>query len=560
MTRWITRWATPLLTVLFGIGAFSTPASATASATAVPVWQTTWTSPTDLGVGYTYNSTTRDIATVAAAGDALTFTFSNLWSATPTTFASVTVGVQQSGPDVVAGTLRSVTFDHGSPRVTIGPHARVTSDAVVMRVHAGETLAVSVAVSGYAEVSVHYCCNDRIDSYATANSVGDVAANPSGTAFDPGLTSPYMRWLSAIAVHDSPAQGTIVALGDSITDGFGYLNRGYSWVNALQSRLDQLPANQRMSVVNEGIAGNTLTVFPSGASFATRSGGLPGVTRLSRDALSLPGVKDVIVFLGTNDIWFGAGGETGHPIPPYGTAGAIEAGLRQVITATHQHGIKIFAVTLLPRSTSTAADHDLPEYWSPAEQATLSAVNAWILSPHAGFDGVLNLAAVMGNVYDGACQPWVPFAPYFNPDHLHPDVAGQTVMANAIATTQFQLPEAPLLPTPLAVTPTPGCPAARLATSILAASAAPTPTTTSVPTTTTPSPTTVAPPAPRRSNHHLVLYVIGAIVIVILLLAWNARRRYIRRRALRRRAMRAVNPSRPPFPPGRPVPPRRPPL
>ena len=548
----------PLLVTMLGVVTVAGTASAAATTAAgTPVWQTTWTSPTDLAVGYTYNSTTRDIATVAAAGDALTFTFSNLWSSTPTTFAAVTVGVQQSGANVVAGTLRAVTFDHGSRSITIGPHARVTSDAVVMRVHAGETLAVSVAVTGYAEVSVHYCCNGRIDSYATANSVGDVTANPQSTAFDPGLTSPYMRWLSAIAVHDSPAQGTIVALGDSITDGFGYLNQGYSWVNALQSRLDQLPADQRMSVVNEGIAGNTLTVFPPRASFAALSGGLPGVTRLSRDALSLPGVKDVIVFLGTNDIWFGAGGETGHPIPPYGTAGAIEAGLRQVIAATHAHGIKIFAVTLLPRSSSTAADHDLPEYWSPAEQATLSAVNAWILSPNAGFDGVLNLAAVMGNVYDGACQPWVPFAPYFNPDHLHPDVAGQTVMANAIATTQFQLPEAPLLPAPLAVTPTPGCPAAHLAASILAASAAPPPTTTTsvAPTTTV---TTVAPPAPVRPSHRLTLYLIGAAVVLVLL-AWNERRRRVRRRELRRRAMRAALPPRPPFPPGRPTPPRHPP-
>ena len=136
---------------LLGVLSAATPATAApTAATSPPVWQTTWTSPTDLAVGYTYNSTTRDIATVAVSGDALTFTFSNLWSSTPTTFAAVTVGVQQSGPDVVAGTLRAVTFDHGSHSITIGPHARVTSDAVAMRVHAGETLAVSVAVTGYA--------------------------------------------------------------------------------------------------------------------------------------------------------------------------------------------------------------------------------------------------------------------------------------------------------------------------------------------------------------------------------------------------------------------------
>ena len=203
------------------------------------------------------------------------------------------------------------------------------------------------------------------------------------------------------------------------------------------------------------------------------------------DALSLPDIKDVILFLGTNDIWFGAGGESGHPTPPHGTATAIESGMEDVIAATHAQGVKIFGVTLLPRATSNGFEDEKPEAWTPAEQATLSAVDAWMLTPGSGFDGVIDLAAVMGDVYDGACQPTMPYPPYYTGDNLHPNIAGETVMADAISTTLFGIPQAPLAPQLVAVTPTPGCPGAVQAEEVLALARQPatTPTTPTTPTT-----------------------------------------------------------------------------
>ncbi|MBW4076912.1 MAG: hypothetical protein HIU84_00050 [Acidobacteria bacterium] len=435
-----------------------------------------------------------------------------------------------------------------------------------MTVHAGESLAISIAVSGSATVSVHYCCQGRVDSYATDNGVGNLTQTPSSPNFDPRLPNWTMRWLSAIAVGGSPAQGTIVAFGDSITDGYGYTNNSFSWVDALQSRISRLPANQQMSVVNEGIAANTLTAFPPQASFDKTGGGLPGVTRLQNDALTLPGVKAVVLLLGTNDIWFGAGGVKAHPIPPYGTAPSIEAGMRQVIAATHARGIKVYGITLLPRATSTAADHDLAENWFPSEQAILSAVNTWMLSPGSGFDGVLNLNAVMANVYNGSCQSATPFAPYFNPDHLHPNVAGQTVMADAIPTTLFDLPEAPQLPLLVTATPTANCAAAQLAAQIFAAGTTPGTTTTTTSTTTT-VPATTTTQAPGLLGGHARTYAEYLLILLIaltLVVLGVARRRAIRRRAIRRRSSwhpdypRTGPPQRrPPPPPRKGPPPRR---
>ncbi len=517
---------------------------------ATPGWQVTWTSPMDLALGATYNSTVRDTATVAVAGSSVALTFSNLWSATPTTFGAVTVGVDQSGPTVVAGSIVPVTFANGQRTVTIPAHGQVTSNPVALVVHANEKIAVSIAVSGWATVSVHYCCTGNIDTWATSNGVGDHTTDPTGQSFNPQLTGAFVRWLSGVAVANSPARGAIVAFGDSITDGYGYENNGFSWVNALQQRIDRLPATDQMSVVNEGIAGNTLTVFPPGTSYATNSGGVPGVTRLATDALGWPGVKDVVVLLGTNDIWFGAGGVAGKPIPPYGTAAAIEAGLRTVAAQVRARGLNVYAITLLPRATSTKQDHDLPEYWGPSEQSVMSAVNAWLLSARTGFTGVINLAAVMADVYNGDCNPNTPFAPYFNPDHLHPNVAGETAMANAISTQLFGLPDAPLNPPVLPATPTPGCAAATVASAVLA-SAVPTTTTTVAPTTTVPPTTTTTPSTLLRSARSLAIWLLAALVVLAGVLALIARRRVAKRRRDRRRAMRVVSYPRVP-PPSQP--------
>jgi lysophospholipase L1-like esterase len=474
---------------------------------------------------------------MAVSGSSIEIQLSNAWSITPTTFGSVTVGTQQAGATIVTGSIVPVTFG-GSRAVNIPTGGSVTSDPITLAVHPGESLAFSLSVVGAASVSVHFCCSGRIDSYATGNGGGDQTANPAATAFT--FSDGFMRWLSAVMVAGSPARGTVVAFGDSITEGFA--NTGFGWPTALQSRISQLAPTEQVTLANEGISGNTLTVFPPNASYAASSGGIPGVTRFGPDALSVVGVKDIVLFLGTNDIWFGAGGEGASPIPPYGTAPAIEAGMQTLIAQAHAAGVKIFGVTLLPRASSANVPNEKPEVWTPADQATLTAVNAWILAPTSGFDGVINLAAVMGDVYNGACLPDTPFAPYYTADNLHPNTAGQTVMADAIPTPLFGIPEAPQVPQPVAVTPTPGCPGAVTAEQVLALGRAPAPPTvapstvapsTSVPSTSPPSTQPVRHTVPSGTGKRTVAVLVGvgiiAIALIVLLLVFW-RRRSIRRR------------------------------
>jgi len=497
----------------------------------------------DLLLGTADDATARDIAQVSVAGTSIEVQLSNQWGNTPLTIGAVTVGQVATGPTIVPGTIVPVTFAGGTTTVTIPAHGRVTSLPVAITVTAGESLAVNIWVppGSNQPVSVHYCCQGRIDSYTTPDFGGNRTESTSAAGFSLVAGASWqMRWLSAVSVSGTVAQGTVVAFGDSITEGFN--NGGVGWPDLLQSRIEELPPSDRMSVVDEGIAGNTLTLFPADVkTFRYLSGGQPGVVRLPYDALDLPGVKDVVLFLGTNDIWFGGGGDPKEHNPPgvAGTAPLIIAAMQSVIASVHAAGMRIFGVTLLPRLSSPASS-GLAEIWTPADQATLEAVNNWILTPGNGFNGVFNLAAVMGDVYNGSCQPTVPFPPYFTDDHLHPDTAGQTAMADAIPTSVFGIAEAPQLPPVVQAVPTPGCAAAQQAAAALAEGSAPASTTTTVPHTKTPSRRTRHRHVARRpAGTPLWIFVLVGVAVLLVLTVATLRIITLRRRARRRRLVTA---------------------
>src|ERR1019366_10171512 len=92
-TRGLGHFTIALTAVLsWSVGSFSLASAASTPSTSLG-WQTTWTSPTDMAAGLANNSTVRDIATVAVAGNEVQLTFSNLWNPIAKKFADVTIGV-----------------------------------------------------------------------------------------------------------------------------------------------------------------------------------------------------------------------------------------------------------------------------------------------------------------------------------------------------------------------------------------------------------------------------------------------------------------------------------
>ena len=109
--------------------------------------------------------------------------------------------------------------------------------------------------------------------------------------------------------QNTAAAGTVVAFGDSITDGFqSQTGANARWPNYLAKRLDAALGAKAPAVADEGISGNR--VLHNSPCF-----GVNALARFQRDVLSQPGVKDVIVLEGINDIGFSVTPNTGCSVP-----------------------------------------------------------------------------------------------------------------------------------------------------------------------------------------------------------------------------------------------------
>jgi lysophospholipase L1-like esterase len=384
------------------------------------------------GYGVADDTTVRDLATVGVAGSAIRIRISNAFGNAPLVVGAVTVAPSAGGPAVVGGSTVPVRFS-GSAGATVPPGQVLVSDPVAMEVTDGETLAVSLYVSGRDLVTVHPCCA-AVQSYAAPNGAGNLTASTTGREL--AIANPWERWVDAIDVMQSGGAGSIVVLGDSISDGF---NATTNWVNVLQQRIDLLPAARQRAVVNEGISANALTSVVHTDSAV--GGGPAGLDRMARDVTSQSGVTEMVLELGTNDLWFGA------------SADQLVQGYQQVATAAHAAGLRIVAMTLLPRASNPK------EPWTPAQQAALEQVDRWIRTSGA-FDGVIDLAPVVADVYDDDCAPNMLFPPYDSGDHLHPNAAGATAMGDAVDGTVLQIGPLAQVPLLVPVTKTRGCNAA----------------------------------------------------------------------------------------------------
>ena len=121
---------------------------------------------------------------------------------------------------------------------------------------------------------------------------------------DASFPYPTTSWyfLDALDMMAPTATHTVVAFGDSITDGTAStLNGDDRWPDVVSRRLHAAFGNQ-FAVVNAGIGGNQVVGPPSLLrAVAPARGGPSALQRLDRDILSLSSVAAVIWLEGIND-------------------------------------------------------------------------------------------------------------------------------------------------------------------------------------------------------------------------------------------------------------------
>jgi lysophospholipase L1-like esterase len=377
-------------------------------------WVTTWSASPQVAVPGTLsatgfdNQTVRDIVFTSAGGNAARVVLTNVFGTSPLRVGHVTLAIAGSGAAVRAGTVARVSFG-GSSSIEIPPGAQALSDPVTMRVPALTDLAVSVYLPGQTGAATIHS-DAQQDNWVSGS--GDHAGDAGAGAFTTDSQSWY--YVSDVIVRSPGAAGTVVAFGDSITDGFqSTVNANARWPNDLARRLAARPG-PALSVADEGISGDRVL----NDSLCC---GVNAVARFERDALDQPGVRDVIVLIGINDFGFSAL----PPNPIYNpvtdvSAAQVIAGYRQLIAQARARGLKVIGATLLPFKGAA--------YYTAAGEAKREAVNAWIRLRGA-WDGVIDFDKVMRDPAD----PLALNPAYNSGDNLHPNDAGYQVMANAVS-------------------------------------------------------------------------------------------------------------------------------
>ncbi|MEV5769719.1 SGNH/GDSL hydrolase family protein [Streptomyces antimycoticus] len=378
----------------------ATPAEAAGSRHDVVTWAA---SADRLGDG-TPDRGYRMVVHTSVGGSDLRIRLSNAFGDRPLTLDSVYAGVQKSGAELKPGSNRRLTFG-GGRSVTVPAGGTVLSDALPGGLPAATNLVVSLHTPDAAGPATGHGMAMQT-SYTTQ---GDHTGEESATHWTETTGSWF--YLDAVTVRTSAATGAVVALGDSITDGWQSttdLNR--RWPDYLARRLQKAASDVR-GVANEGISGNKVLADGAGQS---------ALNRLDRDVLSLPGVRTVFLFEGVNDIK----AHTGV------TAADMIDGYRQIIARAHAAGKCVVGATVGPFKGWSE--------WDAAAERVRQDVNAFVRGS-GEFDAVTDFDRVLRSPYDP--ERVLPFLD--NGDHLHPNDKGMQAMADAIDLTALDCTDGP---------------------------------------------------------------------------------------------------------------------
>jgi lysophospholipase L1-like esterase len=382
--RWVTSWA----------AAPAPPSEAFGQQPATPSFQ---------------DRTLRQTFRLSAGGRSVRVRLSNAYGPGNLTIGAARIALLDDKGQERAGSSRVLKFG-GSTSTVAAKGAPLLSDAVDLAVPPLGKLSLSLYLPGdTGKCTCHPLGLEEMD----VSAAGDFTAKPFAAE-----SKLWMRAFVAAVEVDAPEDArTIVALGDSITDGAGSTGgANRRWPDVLAERL--AAAGSRWGVANQGISGNR--VLGDGA-------GLSALARLDQDVLAMPNVGALIVFEGVNDIGLAFGRFDEGPMAEAAKANPawkidvprMIAGYRQIAARARANGIKVYGATIAPYKGSF--------YWSPEGEAARQEINRFIRTSGV-FDAVLDFDQIIRDPADPAAMR----ADYHSGDFLHGSDAGYRALADSI--------------------------------------------------------------------------------------------------------------------------------
>jgi len=362
-------------------------------------WRTAWAaSPSeaatpDMGLGA---SEIEQTLRLSAGGSKIRLRLSNVAGEQPIILESI----RMEGQPVLVD---------GKDRIRIPSGMTIWTDPVQFDAEAGETIRVAFRIPAPEALPTIHWYSGGDGELRSANS---------------SRVLPHRVIVSAVDVAGGQAAGTIVAVGDSLTDGStappGELNR---WPDVMSQLLKN--AGIHYAVANAGIGGDRLLAD------AAHTGTSPGILgRLDQDVFALSEPRAMILLAGTNDIgWPGAtlNGRLLAPLSAMPQPDDLIMGYRQTIQRARDRGVLIVLGTIPP--LNDRGTH-LSGFGGSEKNRIRNIVNDWIRTQTEA-DGVIDFDLVLRS-------PDAPDAlseSFDSGDGIHPNEEGYRQMGISAAET-----------------------------------------------------------------------------------------------------------------------------
>lgn len=348
-------------------------------------------------------NTFRQIVRISKGGPQLRLKISNEYGKTPLVLNSVHIARHyEIGYSIIMPkTNTPVTFNGGSESVSIPPGEIITSDPINYNAADLERIAISIYFGDVPEIVTSHTASRTTSYLVSGNHVSDIS-------LESPITNETWYFICGIDVLANPECKAIVCLGDSITDGRGVrTNHDDRWTDVLAERLLENPQTAHLTVLNQGIGGNSIY------------GGLgpAAIKRYKRDVLDQQKVGYVIIFEAINDIGYTSSPELADKI--------IEE-YKKFADQAHAQGIKVIGATITPfGGTDYAKNH-----WEIRE-GVRQKINEWIRTTDY-FDGYIDFDAAIRDEADPSIM-----AKKYSSDGLHPNFVGYQKMGEAIDLNLF---------------------------------------------------------------------------------------------------------------------------
>lgn len=437
-----------ILTVAF------TSVTPTAADEETKKWVTAWgTTPAEINMNgmsavgsLVGDVTVRVVINPTASGEKIRIKVSNYYGDKDLKIKSITAAYSKGKSKIDEKSLKIVTFNDGSPDVSVEPGKEIYSDPISLPVTANVPIAFSIFINEYQDVGTmglsgatsFFTTGDatRVADYDLLKNVFDeeemldvvsklLESFTGSGSIDLKLAYNSIKFVPAISSLDvlTDASGySIIVAGDSTVAN--------DFPEYLAQAICQPDNIENVGVVGKGLIGNML--LSPGLGLGTSIHGDSLFSRFGRDVLEQSGVEYVIIKIGANDIMYPVSKDilAQYPGIQQPTAEDIINGYSRMFKLCHDEGIKVIVVGITQWKGNTRDYFDEgPQYVRTEEEfqkdwQIAKDVNEWLANTDE-HDGFVDYNELSANPLDNDT-----LLPEYTVDGMNPTEICQRLWAN----------------------------------------------------------------------------------------------------------------------------------